>query len=56
MSQPSVFKEKSPCSTRTAAAPEMVECPVCGEKVEIWSDEEEATCPECGITVTRQAR
>lgn len=56
MQQPSVFKEKSPCSTRTAAAPETVECPACGEAVEIWSDEEDATCPECGKTVLRPAR
>ena len=32
---------------------EIVECPFCGEDVEIWSDEAGASCPGCKRTVSR---
>ena len=34
--------------------PEYIACPNCGEEVEIWSDEEEATCDGCGAIVSRK--
>ena len=34
--------------------PEMVKCPSCSEEVEIWTDELEATCPNCKKTVRRE--
>lgn len=33
--------------------PEYIKCPHCGGQVEIWSDEEEAECGNCGATVAR---
>ncbi len=33
--------------------PSSIKCPRCGEDVEIWSDETEVQCPNCGLTVTR---
>lgn len=33
--------------------PEYITCPKCGSDVEIWTDEEEAKCPDCGIKVSR---
>ena len=38
---------------KTPARPEMVECPQCGEDVEIWTDETSAKCPSCSTTVMR---
>jgi len=35
--------------------PEMVKCPSCSGEVEIWTDEFEATCPNCRETVRREA-
>ena len=34
--------------------PESIKCPFCACEVEIWTDEIEATCPNCKKTVTRQ--
>lgn len=34
--------------------PEILQCPSCGEEVEIWTDEVEAVCRNCKVTVTRQ--
>ena len=31
------------------AAPELFDCPRCGEKVEIWTDENKGECAGCGI-------
>ncbi|MFZ5916430.1 MAG: hypothetical protein ACOYZ7_05835 [Chloroflexota bacterium] len=33
--------------------PNDIECPFCGAKVEIWSDEAYARCPGCGREVTQ---
>jgi DNA-directed RNA polymerase subunit RPC12/RpoP len=33
--------------------PEYVDCPHCGEEVEIWSDELSARCSHCGARVSR---
>lgn len=33
--------------------PEYVKCPNCGATVEIWSDETETECDNCGTRVTR---
>ena len=34
--------------------PEIINCPSCGEEVEIWTDEVQAICPNCKETVMRQ--
>jgi DNA-directed RNA polymerase subunit RPC12/RpoP len=34
--------------------PEYIDCPACGEEVEIWSDERVARCPHCRTRVSRQ--
>ncbi len=44
--------EKPACSTKNAATPVEVECPHCGNALEIWSDENEILCNGCGKTVT----
>jgi predicted RNA-binding Zn-ribbon protein involved in translation (DUF1610 family) len=33
---------------------EEIDCPGCGEAVEIWSDEAEVACPNCGTLVFRE--
>lgn len=34
--------------------PEDIDCPQCGEEVEIWSDELAARCSHCGARVSRE--
>lgn len=34
--------------------PEFVDCPSCGDEVEIWSDEVLSSCHGCGATVSRE--
>ena len=34
--------------------PEEINCPACGEEVEIWSDEAEVKCAVCGGIVSRE--
>ena len=34
--------------------PESMQCPYCGEEVEVWSDEIRATCSKCGRAVMRE--
>ena len=36
-------------------APEMFDCPSCGEEVEIWTDELKRDCSGCGTTVIRDS-
>ncbi len=38
----------------THASAEDIACPGCGERVEIWTDEEEAYCPDCGGVIFRE--
>lgn len=33
--------------------PEYLRCPSCGEEVEVWTDELEGKCGECGATVSK---
>jgi DNA-directed RNA polymerase subunit RPC12/RpoP len=33
--------------------PEYVACPECGGDVELWTDENEAKCPDCGAKISR---
>jgi len=40
-------KDKSPCSIKKVPLPEFISCVKCGEDVEIWTDEDETTCPSC---------
>ena len=35
--------------------PEMIKCPSCSHEVEVWTDELQATCPNCQETVRREA-
>jgi DNA-directed RNA polymerase subunit RPC12/RpoP len=47
--------DKCPGSKQfTQPTPEFYPCPWCGGEVEIWSDEPQAKCPECGREVTRE--
>jgi len=34
--------------------PEYLKCPKCRAEVEIWSDEQETKCLECGTKVSRE--
>ncbi len=34
--------------------PESLNCPRCGDEVEIWTDEAEVRCLKCGALVTRK--
>jgi DNA-directed RNA polymerase subunit RPC12/RpoP len=34
--------------------PEAIKCPGCGREAEIWSDERQAVCPDCGKCVRRK--
>jgi transcription elongation factor Elf1 len=47
-------EEKSPCSIQNAPMPETFSCPQCADSVEVWTDEEEATCGNCGCQVIRR--
>ena len=31
-----------------------IECPVCGESIELFKDEEKRKCPKCGEMVIRE--
>ncbi len=53
MSTKSEFREKPACSEKYAPVPESMVCSWCGRNIEIWSDEEQATCSGCGETVKR---
>jgi predicted nucleic acid-binding Zn ribbon protein len=47
---------KSHCSVKAMPVPAFVLCVQCGRgDVELWSDEEETTCPSCGGKVSRPA-
>jgi hypothetical protein len=46
--------EKSPCSVKNTPMPETLSCPQCAGGVEVWTDEEEATCGNCGHQVLRR--
>lgn len=35
--------------------PEVIKCPSCSGEIEIWTDELQATCPNCKKTVTKEA-
>ncbi|MFQ6135878.1 MAG: hypothetical protein ACE5PM_01705 [Candidatus Hydrothermarchaeales archaeon] len=34
---------------------EIINCQKCGEEIEIFTDEQKTTCPNCGETVFREA-
>ncbi len=38
---------------KKASVPEDVNCPHCGEEVEMWTSETEKTCPACSKKITR---
>ncbi|MEW6408773.1 MAG: hypothetical protein AB1488_01500 [Nitrospirota bacterium] len=49
-----MLKESCPGSERIKKpAPEDIKCRLCGETVEIWSDEVEARCKRCGFINSR---
>lgn len=35
------------------AVPEEVDCPECGQPVEMWANEKEAICPSCSHKISR---
>ncbi len=49
----SIFKCPGSDLIKNPRAEEIV-CPSCGYQVEIWSDEADATCPDCGTQVFRE--
>ena len=36
------------------ARPDYIDCPHCGEEMEIWSDEPVARCHSCGLYVSQE--
>jgi DNA-directed RNA polymerase subunit RPC12/RpoP len=44
---------KSHCSVKKMPVPAFMTCLKCGYDVELWSDEEETTCPVCSRRVFR---
>ncbi|KJR41311.1 hypothetical protein MCHI_002812 [Candidatus Magnetoovum chiemensis] len=50
----SQFKEKAPCSVKMAM-PSEIECPSCGYVNEVWNDDEEPKCKECGTNIKNAA-
>ncbi len=38
---------------RSQAKPQVLDCPFCGDEVELWSDEPSTTCPKCKKRVNR---
>jgi hypothetical protein len=47
-------EEKSPCSVKNAPLPETLCCPQCRDGLEVWTDEEEVICSNCGCRVVRR--
>jgi DNA-directed RNA polymerase subunit RPC12/RpoP len=46
--------ERSPCSIKSMPVPELQACSKCGAEIELWSDEEEASCISCGSKVVKE--
>jgi hypothetical protein len=52
-----MLKEGCPGSKEIRSPyPEDITCAFCGGKVEIWSDEPDASCKACGKTVNREMK
>ena len=49
-----MFKGCPGAVTLREAVPEYVDCPHCGEEMEIWSDEARARCHNCLAWVNRE--
>ena len=49
-----IFKGCPGAITLKEARPEYVNCPHCGEELEIWSDEIRVRCPHCSAWVTQE--
>ncbi len=47
------LEEKPACSVKSAPVPVELLCPHCKAEVEVWSDEPEAVCAECGKAVIK---
>ncbi len=45
--------QKSPCSVRNSPVPQSVACSHCGKELEVWTDDEEAVCSNCGLNMPR---
>ena len=50
---PDTMDQRPACSEKNAAVPDEVKCDNCGAFLEMWSDEPECICSECGDTVAR---
>lgn len=51
------FKIECPGSAEIKRpSPEYLKCHKCGAEVEIWSDELEAKCEECGAVTSRERK
>ena len=42
------LEEKPACSVTSVPFPTEVKCASCGEEIEVWSDDTEITCGQCG--------
>lgn len=49
-------KKVPPCSRKAVPTPMEEQCPHCGQDIEIWSDEDQAACKECGRTLDNAPR
>jgi predicted RNA-binding Zn-ribbon protein involved in translation (DUF1610 family) len=47
------IKERPACAEKSMPFPTETECPGCGVVVEIWSDEDETLCVNCGYRIVR---
>lgn len=42
------------CSIKSAPVPVETSCKKCGSVIEMWSDDEEVTCGNCGAVVKQE--
>jgi len=51
MGHPGDSAQAPACSRKPSPQLREIECPKCGEDLELWSDEEETACASCGTVV-----
>ena len=47
------LEEKPACATTSMPVPAELACPECKAELEIWSDESEVTCENCGALILK---